>query len=373
MSPRFDVGGGGTAVTQTAWLWLVVGVLAAALGAAWLLLVQLLKQNGRLLLRLDDLESVVAGAAEELPEALPAGTSFPEFRLPDLDGRERGLDEWRGKKTLLVHWGAQCGYCDVIAPSLVRLQPALRRAGTEILLVSWGDAEDNRAMLSEHGLTCTVLLQSPGHEVGPFDTLGTPVAYLLDEGGHVAGPLALGADDVVELARTAAQARKPLPSERPLHESRIERDGLARGTPAPGFTLPTLDGGSLSLADYRGRRVLLVFSDPGCGPCDELLPELVALHERLDERESALLLVGRGDLEANREKRERYGIEFPVVLQHRWRLSRDYGIFATPVAFLIGRDGVIAADVAQGQNEILALAGELLEPRKEAPSELSVG
>jgi len=360
-------------VGGTAWLWSVVGVIALGLTGSWLLLLQLLKQNGRILLRLDDIESILAEGAGGLPEALPVGTEFPAFRLPDLDGTERALEEFRGRKTLLIHWGAQCGYCDVIAPDLARLQPELRRAGTEILLVSWGDPEDNRAMLAEHGLVCAALLQSPGRELEPFDTLGTPVAYLLDEAGRVASSLALGADDVVALAREAANARMALPSERPLHESRLERDGLERGTPAPSFTLPTTDGEQVSLEDYRGRRVLLVFSDPGCGPCDELLPGLVALHERLDERDAALLLVGRGELEANREKRARYGIEFPVVLQHRWRLSRDYGIFATPVAFLIGGDGIIAADVAQGQNEIMALAAQLVEPRKGAPSELSVG
>jgi peroxiredoxin len=360
-------------VTGTAWLGLAVGVLAVAFGATWLLLLQLLKQNGRLLLRLDDVEAILAEGAEQLPEALPVGTSFPDFRLPDLDGVEHGLDEFRGRKILLIHWGAQCGYCDVIAADLARLQPELRRGGTELVLVSMGDPEDNRAMLAEHGLDCTALLQELGGMLAPFETLGTPVAYLLDEDGRVASGLALGADEVVGLAREAGQLRQRLPSERPLRESRIEREGLKRGTPAPSFTLPTVDGGSLSLEDYRGRRVLLVFSDPGCGPCEELLPDLVALHGRLDERESALVMVGRGDLDENREKCTRYGIEFPVVLQHRWRLSRDYGIFATPVAFLISADGLLEADVAQGSNEILALAAMLLDPRKEAPNELSVG
>src|SRR6266496_733360 len=47
--------------------------------------------------------------------------------------------------------------------------------------------------------------------------------------------------------------------------SRIKRDGLKTGTPAPDFRLPRLDGGELSLAELRGQRALLVFSDPQCG------------------------------------------------------------------------------------------------------------
>jgi hypothetical protein len=70
------------------------------------------------------------------------------------------------------------------------------------------------------------------------------------------------------------------------------------------------------------------------------------------------ILVGRGDREENRRKAAQHGIQFPVVLQEKWRLSKEYGIFTTPVAFLIGEDGVIAKDVAVGKDAILAVAHE---------------
>src|SRR5437016_4720298 len=65
--------------------------------------------------------------------------------------------------------------------------------------------------------------------------------------------------------------------ERSLSNSRINRNGLPAGTPAPSFRLPRVDGGELALEDYRGRRVLLVFSSPDCGPCQVLAPQLDAL------------------------------------------------------------------------------------------------
>ena len=67
-------------------------------------------------------------------------------------------------------------------------------------------------------------------------------------------------------------------------------------------------------------------------------------------------MVGRGDVEENRRKAQSQGLEFPVVLQQKWELSRKYGIFATPVAFLVGEDGVIKRDVALGPDAILAMA-----------------
>ena len=63
-----------------------------------------------------------------------------------------------------------------------------------------------------------------------------------------------------------------------VRESTLNRNGLPAGTRAPNFSLPDLAGGERTLADYRGRRVLLVFSDPACGPCQALAPELERLH-----------------------------------------------------------------------------------------------
>ncbi len=147
---------------------------------------------------------------------------------------------------------------------------------------------------------------------------------------------------------------RKLGTERSLTESRIEREGLTPGTPAPAFSLPAVAGGAVSLEGYRGRQVLLVFSDPHCGPCDALAPDLVRLQTEIPNLQ--LLMVGRGDLEENRAKAREYGLPFPVVVQAKWEISRKYGIFATPVAFLIDEDGVIAQSVAIGADAILTLA-----------------
>src|SRR5262245_16542025 len=52
--------------------------------------------------------------------------------------------------------------------------------------------------------------------------------------------------------------------------------GFPLGAPAPNFQLPGLDGGALSLETLRTAHqpVMLIFSDPNCGPCMALLPEV---------------------------------------------------------------------------------------------------
>jgi len=165
-----------------------------------------------------------------------------------------------------------------------------------------------------------------------------------------------------ESGETGAQGTDaPYPDERAsrfnnrsLAHSKINRNGLKAGTPAPEFRLPRLDGrGDLSLADLRGERVLLVFSSPQCGPCNALVPELGKFHQA--NPQISIVLISRGEAKENRAKVKEHGLTFPVVLQQQWEISRRYAMFATPIAYLINEEGVIGNDVAVGSDSILEL------------------
>ena len=156
--------------------------------------------------------------------------------------------------------------------------------------------------------------------------------------------------EIDEIRAGGSAPARPFGS-RSLAASRINRKGLRAGTTAPAFTLPRVEGGELSLGDYAGRRVLLVFSDPACGPCNALAPEL----ERFSRRAELphVIMISRGDADANRKKIREHGLTFPVVLQRHWEISRAYGMFVTPMAYLVDERGVIAADVAVGVDSIV--------------------
>jgi peroxiredoxin len=121
---------------------------------------------------------------------------------------------------------------------------------------------------------------------------------------------------------------------------RIGRCGLRPGKKAPDFTLPTLSGGEVALHLYANRKLLLVFMQPGCGPCHQITPELKQLSQ---EGEIQVLVIHKGDAKAVQEWIKRYQPDFPVALQERFDVSRRYEVFATPFAFLIDERGVIAA------------------------------
>jgi len=109
-----------------------------------------------------------------------------------------------------------------------------------------------------------------------------------------------------------------------------------------------------SLTEFRGKRLLLVFSAPDCGPCDELAPKLVDLFERRPD-DLELVMISRGDPDQNRSKAVLNAYPFPVLLQKSWEISKQYGMFATPIAYLLDHTGIIAKDTAVGGDAILSL------------------
>ncbi len=122
--------------------------------------------------------------------------------------------------------------------------------------------------------------------------------------------------------------------------SRLGRSGLKPGKKAPSFTLPAVKSGEISLHDFTGRKVLLVFMEPGCGPCHAITPELNRLQ---DAHEVQVVVVQSGDVETVRKWADQNRPRFPVAIQDRLSLSKRYEAFATPFAFLIDERGVIVS------------------------------
>jgi methylamine dehydrogenase accessory protein MauD len=132
--------------------------------------------------------------------------------------------------------------------------------------------------------------------------------------------------------------------------SRLGREGLKVAKRAPDFTLPSADGGEVSLHDYSGRKVLLVFTQAGCGPCHDIAPELNRLHAK---GEHQVLVVNNGEPDESREWASEVHARFPVLMQEKFALSKRYEVFATPFAFLIDEQGVIASNGIVGSAQYL--------------------
>lgn len=348
---------------------LAIGWLLAAM--VGLLAYRLMVDRGRLLLQIERLEQRFAEVV--LPQGpadlgLPIGAPAPDFELPDLDGAQHALSEWRGTPVLLIFFDPECRFCQRMAPQLREKLRDPGNGGLRPVVVTMGDVNSNCRLLRERGIECPVLVQDGAEVAGLFRAEVTPSAHLVDEHGAIASPLALGADDVLTLlsARLSGEGENPrgaAPMEavspisgrlRSIADSKLNRSGLTVGMAAPPFSLPRSDGGELSLAEYQGERVLLVFSDPACAPCNVLAPRLERFHRRSPGTQ--VIMVSRGTPDENRAKAAELGLTFPIGMQRHWEVSRAYGMFATPIAYLIDERGAIASDVAVGTDAILDLA-----------------
>jgi peroxiredoxin len=324
----------------------------------------LIRQYGKILLRLEALEAKLGQGAQQPSEnvGLPPGIEAPAFELPDLAGVKQTLAQYRGRKVLLIFFNPSCGFCVKMVPQLAAL-PIDAKDRPMPLVVSTGPADANRKLIEEHKIRCPVLLQPQTEVANLYQAHGTPMGYLIDEAGMIAGPAAVGADGLLELAEPRKCNGKPARGKlnKGLAHSRINRTGLKAGSKAPAFRLPRLDGGELALRDYRGKRVLLIFSDPECGPCDQLGELLEALHKQYSH--VPFIMISRRDRDRNKKKVAQFGITFPVVLQKEWEISKLYEMFGTPIAYLIDEEGVTMAEVASGVEAIVTLISSTKESR----------
>jgi peroxiredoxin len=117
---------------------------------------------------------------------------------------------------------------------------------------------------------------------------------------------------------------------------------LSRGSTAPEFVLPRLDGGDAALSALRGRVVLVNFWATWCGPCEDEMPAMQRLHERLARQGFELLAVSVDAEEADvRAFRERLALSFPILVDPQRRVSNLYQTFRYPESFLIDRSGMV--------------------------------
>src|SRR4051794_28277022 len=85
---------------------------------------QLVRQNGRILLRLEAIEEQIgARSRAKRPDGagLPLGTLAPDFELPVFSGVRHKLSDFRGRTVLLIFFNPQCGYCTKMAADLAAL------------------------------------------------------------------------------------------------------------------------------------------------------------------------------------------------------------------------------------------------------------
>jgi peroxiredoxin/uncharacterized membrane protein YphA (DoxX/SURF4 family) len=137
-------------------------------------------------------------------------------------------------------------------------------------------------------------------------------------------------------------------------------EGLAIDSIAPDFELPAYHGGTKSLTQLldHGKPLLLLFTNPHCGPCVVLFKEIKEWQDAHQER-LTIALISRGTIKDNFVNVARNGLG-EVLLQKKREIGEKYGGLATPTAVVVNPDGRIASRIAAGAGEIRALLNNVL-------------
>ncbi len=357
--------------------------LIAAVVIIGYILVHLLGQNGRVLLRLDSIEAsqqngvapgiAAAPAAAAAPApGLPVGTIAPAFKLEGLFGETQTLDAIRanGLPTMVIFTDPTCGPCNALLPDVGKWQRETI-GKLNIAVITSGSPEDNKAKVSEHGIS-NVLIQQNRAVANDYQAIGTPSAVLIDRTGKIASPISGGGEAIRQLlaSATGLAAARPAavsPSAAahggaptaPAKPVAPERPNLV-GQDAPDMELPDLEGKTVKLADYKGKQTLLVFWNPGCGFCKKMIDDLKAWENDKPQGALELILVSTGTVEANKAM----GLNSTTVIDDGFATGRKFGATGTPSAILIDPTGKIASEIAVGSPNVIALASG----KKPAPS-----
>ncbi len=113
---------------------------------------------------------------------------------------------------------------------------------------------------------------------------------------------------------------------------------------APDFTLPSLDGKTVRLSDFRGKKgVFINFWATWCPPCRLEMPTMEKAYQEYRSRGLEILAVSidagpKGAIESFMRELK---LTFPVLLDPEMEVMRTYKFFALPASVLIDKQGII--------------------------------
>ncbi len=109
---------------------------------------------------------------------------------------------------------------------------------------------------------------------------------------------------------------------------------------APSLSLPALEGGNVTLADLRGRVVLVNFWAVWCPPCRKEMPSMGRLADRLADRPFTLLGVNVGETpDEIRAFLRQVPVGFPILLDAEGAHLKAWNVFAFPTSYVLDKKG----------------------------------
>jgi len=137
----------------------------------------------------------------------------------------------------------------------------------------------------------------------------------------------------------------------------------ATGKPAPALSLPALDGHTVSLADYRGKTVVIAYWASWCSPCRAEMPILNRLYQRgrnTDHEFEILAVSVDEDRAAAQSFVHETGMTYPVLLDPGEKTVDAFHVESVPSLVVVDPAGqIIFGRSGFDQRAEIELAGKL--------------
>lgn len=110
----------------------------------------------------------------------------------------------------------------------------------------------------------------------------------------------------------------------------------------PDFSLPSIDGKTVSLRDFAGKTVVLNFWASWCDSCQEEMPLLLKLKEQYGNQGVVFVGINAGDSErAARRFVDKMGYSYQILLDGDKSVSKKFQVLGLPQTLVISSDGRI--------------------------------
>jgi len=177
-----------------------------------------------------------------------------------------------------------------------------------------------------------------------------------------------GASKSLKLSATAAETARP-----PAATSA----SIAEGDKAPNFSLPRDGGSSVSLQDFRGKKLVLFFYPKADTPgCTKEAIAFTALSDEFSQSGTAVVGISADTVKAQEKFRDKHGLSVPLISDETHEMLEAYGVWGEKSMYgrkfmgivrttvLVGPDGRLArlwrnVKVDGHADEVLATARKL--------------